>query len=207
MHSKLNKWLFALAMLGAWVQPAHAAETAPGVAPLAASNGYEGRISLADRLDEPRGYCLDVPGPIFNIMLHIPVWAHNCHQGPGADQVFRFNVGGSGQLRWVHEEHDLCLTARESRKGARFSFEECSSAMRQRFNLSDTGALQLEATSLCIAVEIPIGGRGYVAEPGHEKFGRGRSFPQDPSARIRFLELQPCDTTPSALTVFGAHTE
>ena len=68
---------------------------------LSATSGYEGQIRLSRFLDEPDGYCLDVPGPANAVMLEMPLIAHTCHADPLSDQVFQFNEAGSGVLRWT----------------------------------------------------------------------------------------------------------
>ena len=50
-----------------------------------------GALRLKDNLDDPKGYCLDVPGFGDSIRLDAPLQAHTCKTGAD-DQVFSFEV-------------------------------------------------------------------------------------------------------------------
>lgn len=153
--------------------------------PLGAPNGYIGQIRLASDLDDPRGYCLDVPGPHTNLLFHIPVWAHTCHASALPDQNFRYNEGGHGTFRFVYQEHDLCLTANEPSAGSRFSYEACDAPDRQAFDVSAEGVFNLRGSELCLAVSNMAEG-GSQDEPGV-----GRQV--QASHMVRMLRLRPCD--------------
>lgn len=100
---------------------------------LAPGEEYTGRIRLTRILDEPDGYCLDVPGPASNVMLQFPLVAHTCHADPLADQVFRFNDSGSGQIRWTMDEYDLCFTADSADNLANLNLKACEGSPMQTF--------------------------------------------------------------------------
>ena len=159
---------------------------------LSAPEGYEGRIRLTRFLDEPDGYCLDVPGPVSNLFLDWPMWAHTCHPDPFADQVFRFNKDGAGRLHWVFEAHDLCVTANTAEAGAGFKLAACDQPAVQSFDYTETGQFRLKDTELCINVEkTGPGPRQPVAE-GQDARGRGQAINPQYSHLARKLELQPC---------------
>jgi hypothetical protein len=152
---------------------------------LGADGGYVGRIKLASHLDEPRGYCLDVPGPAGNLLFHIPVWAHTCHASPQPDQIFRYNEEGSGLLRFVFEEHDLCLTAVERREGSRFSYLPCTAPDRQAFDVDENGSFSLRDSELCLVVaNMEDGG-------SQNEIGTGREVRA--THRVRGLRLRQCE--------------
>ncbi|WP_415404643.1 hypothetical protein [Tateyamaria sp. SN3-11] len=65
----------------------------------ALAEGYEGRIRLVRFLDEPDGYCVDVPGGGDRVMLSMPAIAHTCHLDPLQDQVL---LTDGGAILWPY---------------------------------------------------------------------------------------------------------
>lgn len=169
-----------------WSVAAPQLATADDIRPLLAANGYEGRLKLARDLDDPRGYCLDVPGPASNILLHLPGWTHSCHSGPEPDQVYRFNLEGKGRFRFVHETYNLCLTADESAAKSRFNYQPCDREAGQSFRATPEGRLVLQGTDLCLAaMNMAPGG-------SQDEVGKGRDV--QATHKIRILTLRPCGT-------------
>ena len=161
-----------------------ATSTAAANERLRADSGYVGRIKLQNDLDDPRGYCLDVPGPATNLLLHIPVWAHTCHAGAEPDQVFRFNEDGAGWIRFVFQSHDLCLTANDAVEGTRFRFSACGDSARQAFDATAEGTLVLRGTDLCLVVANMTDGGS------QDEAGLGRQVRA--THMVRGLRLRPC---------------
>jgi len=65
-------------------------------------------IQLKDRLDRPDdGYCLDIPGTGSNLLLNVPLFAHNCKSGPTPDSAVTYT--DDGQL--VFPAAQVCVTA------------------------------------------------------------------------------------------------
>ena len=174
---------------------------------LTAAGGYEGRIRLVRFLDEPDGYCLDVPGPPSNILLHIPVWAHTCHFDRLGDQVFRFNKDGDGRIRWKFAKYDLCLTARAAKAGANFKLVACDNPNLQRYDYTGVGEFRLRRTNFCIFVERTGPGPRTKAAAGQDQYGRGRPVNPQYSHLARRLELQPCGTGEPAMARWQAVLE
>ena len=162
------------------------------VADLSSPEGYTGRIRLSRFLDEPDGYCMDVPGPPNAPMLHLPVVAHTCHPDPYIDQVFQFNKDESGLMRWTTEGHDLCFTVNETKIGSRLGFKTCDQPAFQTFNFTARGEFKLSGTDLCLHVERTGPAlRAPVAE-GQDAYGRGRSVNPQFTHLMRFVELREC---------------
>ena len=168
---------------------------------LAAEDGYEGRIRLTRFLDEPDGYCLDVPGPVDARMKQVPLVAHTCHADPLADQVFVFNRQSSGQIRWTHEEPDLCFEALSRDVNAKLDLRECADKPEQSFEYTERGEFRLEATSLCVHVQkTGPAGPGNRASDGQDGYGRGRSVNAQFTHLMRVLELRTCGTEDPAMS-------
>ena len=96
-------------------------------------------------LDEPRGYCLDIPGHLSSVQIDSPLQVHTCKHGIW-NQDGRFDMAalGSGVLRMPH--YELCLQAESTSIGARLFLAE------------DSGQIALEGFPRgCITVEVGPG--------------------------------------------------
>lgn len=196
--------LTLMPLIGATLLALTACETvavatpAPDAAGLKSANGYEGRVRLTRFLDEPDGYCLDVPGPVGSEMLEFPLVAHTCHADPLGDQVFQINANGSGEIRWTTDKHDLCFTATKSEAMSKLKLEACEAPERQRFEYTERREFNLSGTDLCIHVERTGAGQMQPPGEGQDAYGRGRSVNAQFTHLMRFLELRPCgDGDPS----------
>ena len=124
-----------------------------------------GLLRLADNLDDPLGYCVDVAGFGANIRLDAPLQAHTCKPGSD-DQLFVPTVPGGG-MRLV--EYDRCLAA-AMEPGAKVNVVGCDAgAVNQRFNLDEDGRVRLttpNVPALCLGVAAgqgePAGGRNHL---------------------------------------------
>ena len=133
-------------------------------------------VMLADPLDEPEFYCVDVAGFGASLNVDSPLQAHTCK--PGADdEMFAFNRPSEGQLYLV--EHDRCIEA----DGTSLYVQPCSESPLQRFAYGGDGTLRVDGDGMCLAV---AGGDG---EPAG-----GRSHLR------RDLRMQPCSEAEPALS-------
>ena len=116
-------------------------------------------IQLADPLDEPEFYCVDVPGFRDSLRTDRPLQAHTCK--PGADdELFVFNRPAAGQL--YMEIYDLCVEA----EGDLAYTRNCTAAAAQRFTHTPNGEIRTETGDMCLAVASgsgePAGGQSHV---------------------------------------------
>ena len=120
-------------------------------------------VQLADPLDEPEFYCVDVPGFGASLNLQAALMAHTCK--PGADDEI-FVVGQPGPGNLSMPAYNRCLEAEGAEPQAQLHLQECSDAAMQQFALDDAGALILSGTDLCVAVSPedgePTGGPSHV---------------------------------------------
>ncbi|MEM7670455.1 MAG: ricin-type beta-trefoil lectin domain protein [Pseudomonadota bacterium] len=149
-------------------------------------------MRLVRFLDEPDGYCLDVPGPAGSELLEVPLVAHTCHPDPYADQVFRFNQNGSGEIRWTTEVHDLCFTPDAIEAGSRLHLRTCGEHPAQDFEYTEGQELKLTEADLCIHVERRGAGPRQPPGKGQDAYGRGLSVNAQYTHLMRFLELRTC---------------
>lgn len=198
-HLVKNTAMIAIAVTSALASSAAIAadhnvkpSTKPELTALANPDGYTGRIRLIRFLDEPDGYCLDIPGPVDNVMLKFGANAHTCHFYPLADQVYHFNQSGKGQIRWQYQDHDVCLTAASATAGAKFKYKTCDKPEVQQFDYTDKYEFKLKNTNLCLFVEKTGVGYGEEMKEGQDAYGRGHPVNPQFTHLARALELQEC---------------
>ena len=124
-----------------------------------------GLIRLADLLDDPLGYCVDVAGFGANLRLDAPLQAHTCK--PGSDDQLFSIMPEHGVLL---TQHDRCLTLAAADPGSPVQVERCDpgNAM-QRFQFLDDGRILLgmrDHPPVCLGVASgpgePAGGRNHL---------------------------------------------
>ena len=120
-------------------------------------------VQLADPLDEPEFYCVDVPGFGANLNLQAALMAHTCK--PGADDEI-FVVGQPAPGNLSMPAYNRCMEAEGAEPQAQLHLQECSDAAMQQFAFDADGALTLSGTDLCVAVSPedgePTGGPSHV---------------------------------------------
>ena len=114
----------------------------------------EGLIRLVDPLDEPDGYCVDIPGFGRRLNLDAALMAHTCK--PGApDELFSVNLPSKGQI--YMKAYDRCVTASSDKPGAQLSVKPCDSSRLQRFSFQPDGRIKLTDSEVCFAVAEGVG--------------------------------------------------
>ena len=123
-------------------------------------------IRLADPLDEPEYYCLDVPGAGRGVRLDSPLQAHTCKPvGEAADELFLMNQPDDQQI--YMPAYDLCLAASGPGAGAILHLQPCGDTPLQRFVHDTNGYILPEGQSpICLAIDpgpgIPTGGPSHL---------------------------------------------
>lgn len=140
----------------------------PPVATNIPTSTAAGLLRLADNLDDPQGYCVDVAGFGANIRLDAPLQAHTCKPGSG-DQMFTpIALADGGGIGLV--EYDRCLAAAMAESGAEVNVDRCDGGtVNQRFSLNEDGRVQLaspDGPMLCLGIADgmgePAGGRNHL---------------------------------------------
>lgn len=155
-------------------------------------NGYTGRIRLIRFLDEPDGYCIDVPGGGDRVLLNMPAIAHTCHFDPLPDQVFSFNAEGLGRIVWAGKNEPACLTAQGLLDGEGFLFMPCGDPTTQTFSYETGGALRIADSELCLSVERTGPSFRETLGETQDAYGRGRPVNPQYTHLARALTLAPC---------------
>ena len=123
-------------------------------------------IRLADPLDEPEYYCLDVPGAGAGVRLGNPLQAHTCKlRTEAADELFAMDRPSDAQI--YMPAYDLCLAASESGAGAVLWLEPCADSPLQRFVYTAEGQISPQGQDqLCLVIDpapgIPTGGPSHL---------------------------------------------
>ena len=164
------------------------------------SEAHVGQIRLTSFLDEPDGYCLDVPGPAHAVMLDLPLVAHTCHPDPKADQVFTYDPSQTGEIIWNARPTPLCFTADSASELSRLNLRPCEQSARQVFDRIGKGEFQLRGSQLCIQVERRGPASRQPVGEGQDAYGRGRSVNAQYTHLMRFLELRECGSGDPAMS-------
>jgi acetyl esterase/lipase len=135
-------------------------------------------------LDEPRGYCLDIPGAGATLNLDAPLQAHTCkEQASVDDQVFEM---AAEQIR----SHERCLTAEKLEAGSALVLRNCSDSRQQRWRFLDGSLSPTGRRELCVALAAVRG----------EPWGTPRLI--TPVYRRQPLALATCDQRDTARQAF-----
>ena len=112
----------------------------------AAVNAEPALLRAVHSLDEPRGYCLDIPGAGPTLNLEAPLQAHTCkEQASIDDQLFEMTAE---QIR----THDRCLTAEALEAGSALVLRSCADSRQQRWRFVDGRMTPAARRELCVAL-------------------------------------------------------
>lgn len=136
---------------------------------------------LINKLDDERGYCLDIAGGKgANAPFDKGRQAHTCYNDTGnvlEDQGYYENEITGGKFRVVH--FDVCMTASTVAEGSSISLAKCNDSKEQKFRLNEKGQILIgDRSKLCLTVSST-----------EKKEGRGGS----PEHVMRPLLLQKCE--------------
>ena len=86
---------------------------------------------MADALDAPKRYCLDLEGYAYITDLDAPVIVHSCKEGFFKDGTWLVDYPQPGQI--YLPEYELCAAADTAQQDAEVVLQECSDAPLQHF--------------------------------------------------------------------------
>jgi hypothetical protein len=157
-----------------------------------AQSGVE--VTLIDKLDEPRGFCLDTLGYQTRARPEEGLQTHSCYSYQGQlaiDQAFDADQITEGKFRLI--EFDLCMTLTGTTSGSKFALEPCSGSDLQSFEHKDSGKVMANAAP----------GNCVTAGEGPSRHGGGG----EPVHLIRDLTLEVCDATRDSRQQWRLRTE
>ena len=139
-------------------------------------------VQLVSKLDDQRGYCIDIRGHKERAKVQRGLQAHTCYsyQGQiGVDQAFDASLAATGIF--LLPAFDVCMEAENSYQGSRLILTGCAEHNLQKFDLNSANEIRLVVNSeLCLAVD-----------DGNSKKGGGGT----PIHLMRRLTLEYCATT------------
>ncbi|MBT5032340.1 MAG: alpha/beta hydrolase fold domain-containing protein [Proteobacteria bacterium] len=109
-------------------------------------------LRSALNLEDPRGYCLDIPGFGPRMRKDAPVTTHSCKYSiPGFWVDELFEMTDSGQLRLP--EYDLCLSAESQQAGSYVNTIDCSEDTVHAWTVESNGHVSpANASDLCLTL-------------------------------------------------------
>ena len=111
-------------------------------------------VQLVSKLDDQRGYCIDIRGHKERAKVQRGLQAHTCYsyQGQiGVDQAFDASLLATGIF--FLPAFDVCMEAENSSQGSRLILTECAEHNLQKFDLDSANEIKLVANNeLCLAV-------------------------------------------------------
>ena len=145
----------------------------------------KGYFQLADALDEPEFYCLDIPGFKSSLKLDSPLMMHTCKiaKGGGDDELFAWNEPANGQIHAY--KYARCAQASQKQAGATVKLVVCGVGPMQQWVITTHGQIRLANSGLCMAAD---------NKPGTKVGGV--------SNLRRNMRLQDCATYDSKLTTW-----
>ena len=126
-------------------------------------------VTLVDKLDEPRGFCLDIVGSQRRAAPAQGLQAHTCYSYQGKLAVDQGFVGeglknGEFRLPWFN----ACLTRLDGPAASTPSLRDCDGGPRQRFHITISGHITPESDStLCLTVDDTASRPGGGGKPPH----------------------------------------
>ena len=139
-------------------------------------------IQLVSKLDDQRGYCIDIRGHKERAKVQRGLQAHTCYsyQGQiGVDQAFDTSLLTIG--RFSLPAFDVCMEAENSSQGSRLILTRCTEQNLQKFDLNAANEIRLVVNNeLCLTMN-----------DGESREGGGGT----PVHLMRRLTLENCVTT------------
>lgn len=139
-------------------------------------------IQLINKLDDQRGYCIDIRGHKERAKVQRGLQVHTCYsyQGQiGVDQAFDSSLIAIG--KFYLPAFDVCMTAESPSQGSHLSLTRCANQDLQKFVLNSFNEIRLVVNNeLCLTVN-----------DGESREGGGGT----PVHLMRRLTLENCVTT------------
>jgi len=144
-------------------------------------------LRAVDALDEPRGYCVDIPGSGPTLDLEAPLQGHTCKfRDAIADQLFEEAAGQRIQA----SEYERCLAVEALERGRPLLLRACTDSRLQRWRLANGRLSPAARTELCVALGAARG----------EVWGTPPLI--TPAYRRQTLALAACDEAQAKLQAF-----
>ncbi len=147
-------------------------------------------VYLIDRLDEERGYCIDIRGYKHRAKVNRGLQAHTCYSYQGGVAVDQgFDRSKIIKSEYFMPKFLVCMTANVLQKNSQLTLSKCDKNIRQMFKLGvDKKIRPIRAPNLCLTIA-----------QGNAKKGGGGT----PVHQIRTLRLDICSDQLSKFQNWG----
>ena len=128
-------------------------------------------LQLQEKLDEMRGFCIDIRGYKARAKIKRGLQAHSCYSYQGkiaVDQAFDRDLLKQGSF--YMPAFDVCMEAEGHFKNAKLILNQCTEEDSQKFELTEDGQVMLMAEPrFCVAVAGEKSQEGGGGTPPHLK--------------------------------------
>ena len=126
-------------------------------------------LQLIERLDEARGFCIDIRGHKKRAKIRKGLQAHSCYSYQGeiaVDQAFDKDL--LNQESFFLPAFNVCMEVEGYFENAKLLLRRCSGQDFQRFKLTQTGQIKLvSGDNLCVAIGRTKSREGGGGSPPH----------------------------------------
>ena len=151
-------------------------------------------IQLMDKLDDQRGFCIDVRGHKERARVHRGLQAHTCYsyQGQlGVDQAFDAKLMARGTF--YLPAFDVCMAAGGDVEGAGLKLDICDDTKAQQFEFTADNQIRMASNdSLCVTIDASGSKQGGGGTPRH---------------LLRALTLESCVKSASKYTIWRMNAQ
>ena len=126
-------------------------------------------IQLKEKLDESRGFCIDIRGYKQRAMVQKGLQAHSCYSYQGQISVDQaFDAGLLKQNIFFMPAFDVCMETEGRFKGASLILSECRNIGFQKFEITHNNRIKLVGkSSFCLAIGEGKSKKGGGGTPPH----------------------------------------
>lgn len=149
MREQRFRFVYLLLVISILTVPAYAQSTFDG-GPGSKRGSF---IKLIDRLDDKRGFCIDIPGHLKGVNLSAALVVHTCKDGFwNYDERFdKATLMATGQLKMP--EFDLCLAADQAEPDSALRLMACDKTPARQVWMYAASQLRLTSSpNLCLTV-------------------------------------------------------
>ncbi len=147
-------------------------------------------VFLLDKLDEARGFCLDIKGYKSNASIDKGLQAHTCYSYQGEVSVDQgFDIYRLNEKEFFMPDFNVCMEAESFGESSSLILKSCAKNELQKFILNDDGKIYLEGNkNLCLTISQEKSSEGGGGIPVH---------------LIRNISMENCDESLSLYQAWG----
>ena len=147
-------------------------------------------VFLLNKLDESRGFCLDIKGYKSSASIEKGLQAHTCYSYQGEVSVDQgFDIYRLNEKEFFMPDFNVCMEAESFEESSSLILKSCAKNELQKFILNDDGKIYLEGNkNLCLTISQEKSSEGGGGIPVH---------------LIRNISMENCDESLSLYQAWG----